>query len=109
MIKYEFFRIRYRCHPRKKMEVFPFVYITYSGGLPSRNRTKYMNTTFQLSGLILEFFKISSAYVIYNFRLHIHIQHPNCSLTTNFHDLGVSKFNFITITNLKFYKGFDWE
>ena len=67
------------------------------------------NTPFELSDLVLKFFKISLACVIGNFGLHIQIQHPNFSLIANFHDLSANEFNFMRITNLKIYKGFDRE
>ena len=47
-------------------------------------------TPFQLSDLVLKFFKISLAWVIGNFGLHIQIQHPNFSLIANFHDLSAN-------------------
>ena len=40
---------------------------------------------------------------------HIQIQHPKLSLDANFHDLSVSEFDFMRITNLKIYKEFDRE
>ena len=75
--------------------------------LTARVLVKY--TPFQLSDLVLKFFKISLAWVIGNFGLHIQIQHPNFSLIANFHDLNANEFNFMRITNLKIYKGFDRE
>ena len=36
---------------------------------------------------------------------HIHVQHPNFSIPATFHNLSVSDFNFMGITNLKIYKG----
>ena len=47
-------------------------------------------TPFQLSGLVLKFFKISLALVIGNFQPHIHVQQPNFSLIANFHNLSVA-------------------
>ena len=67
------------------------------------------NTPFQLSGLVFRFFKISLVRVIWNFWPKIHVQHPHFSRTANFHDLSVSDFNFMRITNLKIYKGFNRE
>ena len=64
---------------------------------------------FQLRSLVLEFFKMFSLRSI-EFLTQIRIQYPSLSLIANFHDLSISDFNFVRMTNLKgFYKGFDRE